>query len=195
MQQDTSIWMRFADHIPVFRLHTERHFPSLDQAQCQCQRTQDTDNHVVVSTSEPGEWAPPPHTVQLLRHGLLHLVLPVAPQLLIPIGYTMVPSGTSHTTIPMPSINSIKHKGIGLEPWASFSIEVNHANATQKQIYDLMWSWMLDSKKPSSKCSTPTQPFFILLLLGCQNSMHTSVENLFKTIVRQNSKMNLMVFA
>lgn len=100
-----------------------------------------------------------------------------------------------YTTIHMPSINSIKHKGIGLEPCASFSIEVDHANAKQKQIYDLMCSWMLDSKKPSSKCSTPTQPFFILLLLGCQNSMHTSVENLFKTIVRQNSKMNLMVFA
>lgn len=110
MQQDTSIWMRFADHIPAFRLHTERHFPSLDQAQSRCQSTQDTDNHVVVSTSKPGEWMPPPHTVRLLGHGLVHLVLPVVPQLVTPIGYTVVPPSTSQTTKAKPSINSIHTK-------------------------------------------------------------------------------------
>jgi len=61
MQQDTSIWMRFADRIPAFRLHTENHFPSLGPVSDSVPGTQDTDNHVVVSTSEPRERLLSPH--------------------------------------------------------------------------------------------------------------------------------------
>ena len=70
--------------------------------------------------------------------------------------------------------------------------DAGYVDVKQNQTRDILWSWMLNSPKPSSKCSTPTQPFFPSY---CQNSMHTSVENLFRTIVPQRTVMNLIVFA